>query len=139
MATLEQLKEDLRVDFTDDDSILQRNLDAATAIVEKYTGLSMSDKTLTFTGKDKPFRLFDVYPIESVDGGTFAECSGGYLITPTDETVTVEVGSVNYPNLDKAVLRIASDLYENVEISEVSLPIDVQLLVNQYRKTSFLI
>lgn len=139
MATLEQLKEDLRVDFPDDDSILQRNLDAATAIIEKYTGLSMSDKTLTFTGKDKPFRLFDVYPIDSVDGGTIAECAGGYVITPTDSTVVVEVGSVNYPNLDKAVLRIASDLYENIEISEVSLPIDVQLLVNQYRKTSFLI
>lgn len=138
MATLEQLKEDLRVDFTDDDSILQRNLDAATAIIEKYTGLSMSDKTLTFTGKDKPFRLFDVYPIDSVDGGTFTECSGGYLITPTEQVVTVEVGSVNYPNLDKAVLRIAADLYENIEVSEVNLPVDIQILVNQYRRTSFI-
>src|SRR5690606_40294951 len=104
MATLEQLKEDLRVDFTDDDSILQRNLDAATAIIEKYTGLSMSDKTLTFTWKDKAFRLFDVYPIESVDGGSFAECAGGYLITPTDSMVVVEVVSVKYPNLDRAGL-----------------------------------
>src|SRR5690606_41590998 len=94
MATLEQLKEDLRVDFPDDDSILQRNLDAATAIIERYTGLSMSDKTLTFTGKDKPIILFDVYPIESVDGGTVSECAGGYLITPTASVVTVEGGSV---------------------------------------------
>lgn len=138
MVTLDQLKEDLRVDFSNDDAILQRNLDAAMAIVEKYTGYSMTSKSV-------PYRAvvghkFKVYmsPVGSVTGGTYEVCGAYTVITPTQSTVTVNYGSVDYANLNKAVLRIAADLYENVEISEVTLPIDVQLLLNQYRNDSFL-
>lgn len=138
MVTLEHLREDLRIDFPNDDAILQRNLDAAIAIVEKYTGYSMSAKSI-------PYRAvighkFKVYmsPVESVTGGTYEVCNDYTVITPTQLNVTVNYGSVDYANLNKAVLRIAADLYENVEISEVTLPIDVQLLLNQYRNDSFI-
>ena len=138
MVTLDQLKEDLRIDFDNDNAILQRNLDAAIAIVEKYTGYSMVAKAV-------PYRAvighkFKVYmsPVESVNGGTYEVCGTYTFITPTQSTVTVNYGSVDYANLNKAVLRIAADLYENVEISEVTLPIDIQLLLNQYRNDSFI-
>lgn len=138
MVTLDQLKEDLRVDFSADDAILQRNLDAAIAIVEKYTGYSMFAKSV-------PYRAvighkFKVYmsPIESVTGATYEQCNNYTVIKPTSTNVTVEYGAVGYANLNKAVLRIAADLYENVEISEVTLPVDIQLMLNQYRNDSFI-
>lgn len=138
MVKLDQLKEDLRVDFPNDDAILQRNLDAAIAIVEKYTGYSMVAKSV-------PYRAvighkFKVYmsPIESVTGGTYEQCNNYTVIKPTSTNVTVEYGAVDYANLNKAVLRIAADLYENVEISEVTLPVDIQLMLNQYRNDSFI-
>lgn len=138
MVTLEQLKEDLRIDFDDDNAILQRNIDAAVAIVEKYTSLVMvarSEQRIASVGKK--FKVF-MSPVLSVDGGTFEEFDDYTLITPNATTVTINYGSVSLPNLDKAVLRIAADLYENVEISSVALPIDVQLMLNQYRNDSFL-
>jgi hypothetical protein len=140
MVTLEQLKEDLRIDYDNDDAILQRNLDAAVAIVEKYTSLSMVDKTLTYPVREGKCIKVYAYPVESVTGGEFKDCYDYTLITPDRDvtTLTVDLGSVDYPNLNKAVLRIAGDLYENVEIDSVTLPIDVQLLINQYRRTSFL-
>lgn len=138
MVTLDQLKEDLRVDFDNDDAILQRNLDAAIAIVEKYTGYSMVAKSV-------PYRAvighkFKVYmsPVELVTGGMYEACGAYTVITPTQSSVTVNYGAVDYANLNKAVLRIAADLYENVEISEVTLPIDIQLLLNMYRNDSFI-
>lgn len=138
MVTIDDLKQDLHITYNADNDILQRNLDAAIAIVEKYTSLSMVEKAV-------PYRAvvghkFKVYqsPIESVTGGTYIECDTYAVITPTATTVTVNYGAVDYPNLNKAVLRIAGDMYENVEISEVTLPIDVQLLLNQYRNDSFL-
>lgn len=140
MVTLEQLKEDLMIAYDNDDAILQRNLDAAVAIVEKYTSLSMVDKSLTYPARDGKCIKVYAYPVESVTGGEFKDCYDYTLITPGAgvTSVTVEVGSVDYPNLNKAVLRISGELYENVEISEVALPIDIQLLLNQYRRTSFL-
>lgn len=138
MVTLEQLRQDLRIDFDDDNAILQRNLDAAVAIVEKYTSLVMvarSEQRIAVAGRK--FKVF-MSPVSSVTGGTFEECNDYTLITPSATTVTINYGAVNLPNLDKAVLRIAADLYENVEISEVRLPLDIQLMLNQYRNDSFL-
>lgn len=138
MVTLEQLKEDLHVDYSDDNAILQRNLDAAVAIVEKYTSLVMVARSETKIARvGTKFKVF-MSPVSSVTGGTFEECNDYALITPTATTVTINYGAVNLPNLDKAVLRIAADLYENVEISEVRLPLDVQLMLNQYRNDSFI-
>lgn len=139
MVTLEQLKEDLRIDFDQDDAILQRNLDAAVSIIERYTGISISEKTLEFTGRDRPFKLYDVYPIDSIDGATFEDCGPYYVITPDDSGfISIEVGDEDIPALNKAALRVASDLYENIEIRETTLPIDVQMMVNKFRRGGFL-
>lgn len=138
MVTIDELKQDLHITYNADDDILQRNLDAAIAIVEKYTSLSIVEKSVPYnTVVGHKFKVYQS-PIESVTGGTYTECDTYAVITPMSTTVTVNYGSVNYANLNKAVLRIAADMYENVEISEVTLPIDVQLLLNQYRNDSFL-
>lgn len=139
MATLSQLKEELGITWNTDDAKLQRKLNAAIGIIERYTNRSIVAKTVTLKSYGKPIEFYGD-PIISVNGAvsTCYNPLGVTIRAKEGDTVTIQLGASNINSLTEAVIRVAATLYENGEISEVSLPLDVQLLVNQFRLDSFL-
>ena len=138
MVDLADLKEALRIDFPDDDNILERKLRTAIAVIERYTSHSLHDHTEVIRSNGCPIEVYK-YPIVSVDGGDVEEMSIKSVIkAPRGSDVTITYGVSEHANLWEAVIRVASYLYENIDINEVSLPADVQLLINQYRRDDFI-
>lgn len=138
MVDLADLKEALRIDFPDDDNILERKLRTAIAVIERYTSHSLHEHTEVIRSNGYPIEVYK-YPIVSVDGGDVEEMSIKSVIkAPRGSDVTITYGVSEHANLWEAVIRVASYLYENIDINEVSLPADVQLLINQYRRDDFI-
>lgn len=138
-VTLQDLKDYLNINFDNDDNKLERKLNAAILIVERYTNHSLVAKTISYTSNGYSKQIYQ-YPILSITGAE-SVCYDNLHVTinaKLGDIVTIQLGVSEESNLDEAVLRIAGDLYENVEISEVALPIDVQLLLNQFIRDSFI-
>lgn len=138
-VTLQDLKDELEITWSDDDLKLQRKLDAAIDVVERYTNHSLVAKTITLTSTGKPIEFFGA-PILSVSGAQ-RECynnTGVTLYAKDGDVITIDMGVSNIKSLDEAVIRIASTLYEDGEIDAVRLPLDVQLLINQFRLDDFI-
>ncbi len=138
MVTLDDLKQELLVTWSQDDAKLQRKLNAAIDIVERYTNRSLVSKTVTRRSNGCPIEFYGS-PIESITGATRVDYNSlcAIIHAKSGDVVSIELGESDITALDEAVLRIAATLYENGEISEVNLPLDVQLLINQYRLDSF--
>lgn len=138
-VTLQDLKDELEITWSDDDLKLQRKLDAAIDVVERYTNQSLVAKTITITSTGKPIEFFGT-PILSITGAQ-RECYHGIGVTlyaRDGDVITIDMGVSDIKALDEAVIRIASTLYEDGEIDSVRLPIDVQLLINQFRLDDFI-
>lgn len=138
-VTLQDLKDYLNIQFSQDDAKLTRKLNSAIKIVELYTNHSLVAKTITYTSNGR-YKEFYGYPILSITGAKSTCYNDLSVIIHSNEgeTVTIQLGVSDDANLDEAVLRIAADIYENIEISETTLPLDVQLLLNMSRRDSFL-
>lgn len=139
MVTIQDLKDELLITWSQDDAKLQRKLNAAIGIVESYTNRSLVSKTVTRRSNGCPIEFYGS-PIDSITGATRVDYTslGAIIHAKSGDTVTIELGESDITALDEAVLRIGATLYENGEISEVTLPLDVQLLINQYRLDSFI-
>lgn len=139
MVTIDDLKDELLITWSQDDAKLQRKLNAAVDIVERYTNRSLVSKTVTRRSNGCPIEFYGS-PIESINGATRVEYTslGAMIYAKSGDVVSIELGESYITALDESVLRIGATLYENGEISEVNLPLDVQLLLNQYRLDSFI-
>lgn len=138
MVTIDDLKDELLITWSQDDAKLTRKLNAAINIVERYTNRSLVSKIVTRRSNGCPIEFYGS-PIEDITGATQVEYTslGAMIYAPSGSVVSIGLGESDITALDEAVLRIAATLYENGEISEVTLPLDVQLLINQYRLDSF--
>lgn len=138
-VTLQDLKDELEITWSEDDLKLQRKLDAAIDVIERYTNHSLRAKTITLTSTGKPINFFGA-PILSVSGAQRVcyNSTGVTLYAKEGDTISISMGVSDIKALDEAVIRIASTLYEDGEIDAVKLPLDVQLLVNQYRLDDFI-
>lgn len=139
MVTLQDLKDYLNIDYDNDDSKLDRKLKSAIRIVERYTNHSLRNRVDKIVSNGLPIQYF-FSPIERITGAKevcYNDVSAT-IYSKSGDTIEIILGVSDEPNLDEAVLRIASSLYENIEISEITLPLDVQLLINQFRRDDFL-
>lgn len=136
MVTIDNLKDYLNIDFNDDNVKLQRKLDASISRIERYTNLSLVAKTVN----KRVYGTFEFYgsPIISITG-TPNICYNETGFTATGNgIIQIELGATDNPMIDEAVLKLAGQLYEDIEIDSVNLPLDIQLLLNQFRNDSFL-
>ncbi len=88
-------KDHLRVDFTNDDSMIERQIESARRYIEKVSGLSLIDQTWRWTRDRFPGDVFDIPrpPLQSVnsikytdsDGNTSTVSSSKYIVD-TDST-----------------------------------------------------
>lgn len=99
-VTLAEAKAQLRVDHTDEDTLIAQYIKAARQHAERFTGLSLAAQTvqLVYTGEDLtiPLPLSPVASITSVTDGTDAlEYTADLLAIPATVTLTtVPVGMV---------------------------------------------
>jgi len=141
-VTLEEAKLHLKVDGTDEDSIITAYILAATKVCEEYTGLSFTEQTRTIelpnfpcNSKGIPIPYGPVISIDAfgyldaddadqvleVDTGYTVDDSGIYTLKGVDgwpdggstAVVTYTAGFTETPaNLKVAVLQLTADMYE---------------------------
>lgn len=138
-VTIQDLKHELRIDWSEDDIQLTRKLNSAIQIVERYTNQSLKEKTIKLRSYGKWIEFFGA-PILEIRHAEKAEYNdmGVCLYAKHGAEIEIDLGVTDLANIDEAVIRIAVSIYEGEEITEVTLPIDVQLLLNQFRLDSFI-
>jgi uncharacterized phiE125 gp8 family phage protein len=83
-VTVAQIKTALKIDYTDDDAELERLRDAATAWVERYTGLKLGFETRTARLRSWGRHCFHDDRVSSISSVTYV--SGGSTVTmPADD------------------------------------------------------
>lgn len=149
VITLQEAKDNLRVDFDDDDAIISRLIRTSVDWVERYTCHKLWQRTESLTSDGCPIEVYD-YPVtvSSVvkDGNpveyTTVNRSDKIIIeAPKDAVVTLSVGygtvdAVPSPLLD-ACYKIITYLYENRDAYGLGIPVDIQGLINQFRRGLF--
>lgn len=157
VITLAQAKDWLEVDFPDKDNDLERLIKAAIAWVEKYTCHLLYEREVTIPVTSSRTAIA-FWPIKSgtlgmkdKDGNTVTtEISYGTLKTyicygvfksysPGTNVVT---GTMGYASVDdipapllEAAYKLIVYLYENRSAYSTTLPLDVQVLINQFRRS----
>lgn len=152
LISVQQGKDWLQVDF-DDDAIIERLIKGSIAWIERYTSYYLFDRELTIyatscvtnspaypineiTVKDKTGTLLDPQPMPTYGALRV------YIPCPATSQITLKVGYSNVddipPPLLEGAYKLITYLYENRDAYGVTLPLDVQLLVNQYRRSATL-
>lgn len=149
VITLQEAKNNLRVDFDDDDTLISRLIATSVGWVERYTCHKLWQRSETKISDGCPIEVYD-YPVavDSVekDGNpvnyTTENRSDRLIIkAPKDAVVVLSVGygtveSIPSPLLD-ACYKIITYLYENRDAYGLGIPVDIQGLINQYRRGLF--
>ena len=73
---LATIKAALKIDYTDDDTELERIRDAAVAWVENYCGFALSSAVLTMTIRDWQDTVFAVQPVTALTVITYTNAAG---------------------------------------------------------------
>ncbi len=136
--TLQQAKDWLRVDFDDDDDLIESLIESAEQWVETYTCHVLSPRDIVLNGTGCAQSVYQ-YPINTstVVGNTYSLFTD--FTIPTGQTATINVGYANTALIPKplitAVKKLVNYMYENRDTYTAELPTDVQVLINQYRRS----
>lgn len=153
VLTLEQAKANLRIDadYTEDDTRITGLIKTAVALVEQYTGYYLYERDLVLQNYYKHCLDVNVWPINSVSGVDSSgdvvtvkveyKCLDTLLFAPANTTITINagyteavLGDMPEPFRD-ACYKIITYLYENRDAYTSTLPYDIQLLLNTYRRS----
>lgn len=135
-VTLQQAKDYLRIDFDEDDTLIQGLIDAAEDWVSKYTNHVLSPTTKVY--ESGCYEVFD-YPFVLTGGSCVnTHATSTSFTVPSGETATAQVGYATAndipPVLLLAVKKLVVYMYENRDVYQSGMPNDVQLLINRYRR-----
>lgn len=131
----------LRVEGNTEDAVIQLSLDAAISWVEQYTDHILVKRDIVLSdGCHKVYAFPRVIKSSvgkyKVDGSLSSLSSTFYV--PTDSSVTLTIGynsDLEVPaTLKTAVLKLTTYLYENRDAYPAEMPIDIQILINQFRR-----
>ena len=114
LTLLSIIKEELEITITDNDSILERYINAASEFILKYVERDLIRKTYTderYVGTDSTLLYLDNYPVESItsifiDDYELDETDGDYEITESDK----EIGKLYRQAIWPATSKIYGDL-----------------------------
>ncbi len=136
--TLQQAKDWLRVDFDDDDDLIESLIESAEQWVENYTCHVLSPRDIVLNGTGCAQSVYE-YPINTstVVGNTYSLFTD--FTIPNGQTAVVNVGYTSSALIPKplitAVKKLVAYSYENRDTYTAELPTDVQVLINQYRRS----
>ncbi|MEI2271824.1 head-tail connector protein [Sphingobacterium sp. ML3W] len=142
--TLQQAKNWLRIDFDDDNDLIQSLISTSEEWVQKYTChiLNPSIQVLEGTGCDVeiyeyPFNVTGSVGNYKVDNRSLKSV----FHIPVGSSVTLSIGYQSLNNIPAplitACLKLITYMYENRDSYSIGIPIDVQGLINQYRRGLF--
>lgn len=158
VITLDQAKDWLVVDFSDADEIITRNIQTAVAWVEKYTNYYLYQRAVTIPVTSCKTAI-SLYPIADIvmknrNGDivtpviyqsalktyvVYGASTGLWVTNVGQNVVTLNAGFTNPsdipPPLIDACYKLITYLYENRDAYSSTLPVDIQLLVNQFRRS----
>lgn len=139
IISLEQAKEFLVVDFPDRDAEITRHIKSAIGIVEVYTHhfLYQRDKIYTISGCST--EIYD-YPISLPIGTKSQQNVLSVTVFGTNNSnFTATIGYAALTDIPEQLIsaaeKIITYLYENKDVYTSSLPADVQVLINQLRRS----
>lgn len=154
VITLQQAKDWLVVDFDDQDENIERNIKTAIAWVEKYTCHLLYKRAITIPVTSSRTAIA-FYPLADVALKNTADETLAAMITEGatktyvyysgycglgQNKITANAGYetidlIPAPLLD-ACYKLITYLYENRDAYSSTLPVDIQLLINQYRRSA---
>ena len=153
---LQQAKDFLVVDYTDNDVLITNCIKAAIGWVERYTNYYLWQRTKTFVAPDDEVRVYD-YPVTIVSiqdplGNTIFPLtppvtpptipiykSQSILIcVPSQSTINLTIGYLDITQIPQPLIaacyKLITYLYENKDIYVDIDPADIQMLINQFRR-----
>ena len=142
VISLDGAKEYLRVDYDDQDNVITRNIKTAVSLIEEYTNVFLYERekqyaVIGYCG----IEIFD-YPITITDS-SLKKKQNVLSITVFDKIGNSVAATVGYSDVDDipanlidACYKLITYLYENRDSYTATLPADVQLLVNQFRRNA---
>jgi hypothetical protein len=147
VITLDQARTYLVVDYTDDDGDIKRAIETAVRWVENYTSHRLFERNETFDTEGCSTRLYE-YPITVTGVVDSSDVSTDFTICKKITSIIVEShygssisATVGYSNvadvpstLLSACYKIITYLYENRDAYGLSIPVDIQGLINQERR-----
>lgn len=142
VISLDSAKKDLVVDFSDRDVEITRHIKSAVSIIEQYTDVYLYQREVEYVLQDCSLEIYDS-PLEWI--GTTPErlknrAMSVIVYGKKGDSYTANVGYADVEeipqNLVDACYKIITYLFENKDIYSVSLPLDVQMLVNQWRRSA---
>lgn len=150
IITLEDAKAELVMTGIDDrDAEIERLIKTAIAMVEQYTCYRLYERTEVFNTigchTSLPYYPIEIDDVINADGNdvtyTQKNQSLSILIScPAQSVIGATVGYDDVTNIPQplisAAYKIITYLFENKDAYEVGLPIDIQLMLNPYRRSA---
>lgn len=141
IISLADAKEFLVVDFPDKDKEITRHIKSAVSIVERYTSYMLYERSISYTLPACGYEEIYLYPISFPSGTvtipqTLSVILKGKVGLVVNATVGYSDVTLIPENLIDACYKIITYLFENKDIYEAVLPSDVQLLINQFRRSA---
>lgn len=142
VISLVAAKEYLRVDYPDQDGVITRNIKSAVSLIEQYTDVMLYERERTYVLLGCSLEIYDS-PITftgTLPTKTKQMAMSVIIYGKSGETFTANVGYSDPneipQNLVDACYKMITYLYENRDAYSVALPADVQMLINQFRRSA---
>lgn len=140
IISLQSAKDFLVVDYDDRDQEITRHIKAAVAWIERYTKVMLYQRDKTYTLNGCSLEIYDFPLTISGDWKTKGNVLSTTVYGQAGDSFTASVGydtadSVPTP-LIEAAYKLILYLFENKDVYTAVLPMDVQVLVNQYRRSA---
>lgn len=141
VISLDDAKLSLVVDYPDKDAEITRHIKSAVALIEQYTDVYLYERPRTYALLGCSLEIYDS-PLTftgTVPTKTKQQALSVIVYGKSGDTYTANIGYSNVAdipqNLIDACYKIITYLFENKDAYSVSLPMDVQMLVNQFRRS----
>lgn len=142
VISLVDAKDSLVVDYPDKDVEITRHIKSAIALVEQYTDVYLYERPRTYALLGCSLEIYDA-PISFtgvVPTKTKHQAMSVIVYGKSGDTYTANIGYSNVndipQNLIDACYKIITYLFENKDAYSVNLPMDVQMLINQFRRSA---
>lgn len=135
----------------DDDAVIERVIKSAIHWVEKYTSYRLYERQIilhTYVfGQGFPYFPISIDSVKNQSGVDIAYTTTNgtsdiYVHAPKDSTIIATVGYAEAdiaeipPPLIEAAYKMITYIYDNRDMYQVVAPTDVQIMLNQYRRSA---
>lgn len=139
VISLQSAKDYLRVDYSEDDAIITRLIKASVSRIEQYTNYKLYQREVAYNMYGCELEIYD-FPItldttlktrQNVLSVSVFGREGDVINASVGYSVVADVPE----DLLTACYKLITYLYENRDTYPVTLPADVQMLINMYRRS----